>query len=283
MKNNQLVNTVKKTLSLFSQYEMGVYSGNASLLILMAMIPLLMLVISAVNMLPGYSAADSVEFLSRFVPDVPQVQALISNVLENLSRQSGGLIASISALTTLWSASGGISAIQIGLEKLHGTQRPGLKGKPAALLFTVMYVLLLPSVLVFQILRESIQELIGNALGYLGMDRLAAQISAIMQYSGWIVLAAMVIIVILTYAFLPAGKRTLKSQLPGSLFTCILWIVFTLCFSYFIPRFWKASSIYGSLASVFLMTMWLKFMIMILFYGAALNKALEEPSGIKEA
>ena len=100
MKNNQLVNTVKKTLSLFSQYEMGVCSGNASLLILMAMIPLLMLVISAVNMLPGYSAADSVEFLSRFVPDVPQVQALISNVLENLSRQSGGLIASISALTS---------------------------------------------------------------------------------------------------------------------------------------------------------------------------------------
>jgi membrane protein len=276
MKNNRLINTVKKMLSLFSQYEMGVYSGNASLLILMAMIPLLMLVISVVNSLPGYSAADAGEFLSRFVPDVPQVQALISNVLDNLSRQSGGLIASISAVTTLWSASGGISAVQTGLEKLHWTQRSSLKGKPAALLFTVLYVLLIPSVLVFQILRESIQELISNALGYLGMDALAQQISSVMQFSGWIVLAAMVLTVILTYTYLPNGKRTLKSQLPGSVFTCVLWIVFTLAFSFFIPRFWKASSIYGSLASIFLMTMWLKFMIMILFYGAALNKAMEE-------
>ena len=47
-------------------------------------------------------------------------------------------------------------------------------------------------------------------------------------------------------------------------------------FEIFITRFWKASSLYGSLASIFLAAMWLKTITTILFYGEALNVALQE-------
>ena len=58
------------------------------------------------------------------------------------------------------------------------------------------------------------------------------------------------------------------------MFTTLLWLAFSAVFEIFITRFWKASSLYGSLAAVFLAAMWLKTITMILFYGEALNEAL---------
>ena len=94
--------------------------------------------------------------------------------------------------------------------------------------------------------------------------------------SGAVTIVISLLILLLTYTYLPGGKRSIKSQLPGAVLTSIIWAVFSLFFSFFIPRFWKASSLYGSLASVFLVAMWLQTMMTILFYGAALNTVLEE-------
>ena len=77
---------------------------------------------------------------------------------------------------------------------------------------------------------------------------------------------------------LPGGRRKLKKQLPGTIFTAVLWFAFTKLFSIFIPMFYRSSGVYGSLASLFLMLMWLRFIVTILFFGAALNSALETES-----
>ena len=97
-----------------------------------------------------------------------------------------------------------------------------------------------------------------------------------MEYSGLITVAAMVLVILLTYTFLQGGRRRLRLQLPGAVFTTVLWLAFSAFFEIFITRFWKASSLYGSLAAIFLAAMWLKSITMILFYGAALNEALLE-------
>ncbi|MCR5795865.1 MAG: YihY/virulence factor BrkB family protein [Solobacterium sp.] len=255
---------------------MEIYSGYAALYILMSLVPLVMLVISAGMILSAFSAEDVCGFLYRLLPNVPEVQEMMENIVTNLLQQSGRTVVSISAVTTLWSASNGLSAIQAGLEKIRGTRRPSFKGKPRALLFTVLYVLLIPALLVFQILRSSVESLLNSLFTALHLDPLISKIPQFMGLSSLIVLAASILIIVLTYTWLPAGRKTLKSQLPGAVSSCVFCTAFTLGFSWFIPRFWKASSIYGSLAAVFLTAMWLNIMITILFYGAALNRALED-------
>jgi membrane protein len=64
--------------------------------------------------------------------------------------------------------------------------------------------------------------------------------------------------------------------MPGAFFTALIWTLFTAAFSFFIPRFWKASNIYGSLAALFLSALWLKFIIAILFFGMAINQAFAD-------
>lgn len=282
MKNNKFVKLIRYTITAFSAGEMSVYSGYATLYILMAMVPLLMLVIAAVNLLPGFSAEDFSNLVFRMLPEIPEVKEMLKEIISNLNRQSSGIVASVSALTSLWSASNGLSAIQTGLEKLYGTQRPSLVGKPMALAFTLLYILLIPSLLIFQVLRSTLTDTLKAILAKIGLVSFAGNIGGILRLSGIVVLALMILVIVLTYTYLPNGKRTVKSQLPGSVFSCILWTVFTFGFAFFIPRFWKASSFYGSLAAVFLSAMWLKFIITILFYGASLNKSCAELFGAEK-
>ena len=269
----KVIDVVKKTLKVFSENEMSVYSGYASLYILTAFIPLLILIITAVNMLPGYDVTDFLDFIFEHIPDIPQVRKMLEEMIWNLNKQSGGLVASVSALTTLWSASNGVSAIQASLQRLEGMARSNLRGKPSALVFTVIYILLIPSMLIFQVLGDSLQNLIRSAADILPLTLNADTLVSIVKVSGLVILAVMLFVIVLTYAYLPKGMRPLKTRLPGAVFTSVCWVVFSKAFAYFIPRFWN-SSLYGSLAAVFLSIMWLKVIVTILFYGGALNEAL---------
>ena len=217
-------------------------------------------------------------------------------MITNLKNQSGGLLASAAAITTLWSASRGVSAIQKGLDQLDleeekseisEVEMQSLKktGKNAArsimkqLVFTLMLVVLIPALLVFEMLGGSIAGTIYSAVEKLGSEKLTAtfsQIDSFFHTSSLIVILFAVLVILLFYAILPEKHKTLKSQLPGTLFTGVCWLVFTKLFSFFIPRFYHASSLYGSLASLFLVLLWLRFVIMILFAGGVLNHVLEE-------
>ena len=87
--------------------------------------------------------------------------------------------------------------------------------------------------------------------------------------------AAAVFLILILYTLLPGGKQPLKEQIPGAVFTSLGWLVFTEVFTRFVPLFWK-SSVYGSLASLFLTITWVKVSVMILFLGDALNAAWKE-------
>ena len=117
------VRLVKRILAINKEAELGVYAGYATLFILMAAVPLLMLVITAVNLAPHFSTEDFTDLLLKVLPDLAQVKALILTVVQNLNNQTSGILAGIAALTTLWSASAGVTAIQKGLMKVT----PGAK------------------------------------------------------------------------------------------------------------------------------------------------------------
>jgi len=271
----KLINIVKKVLGIYKETETPVYAGYATLYILMAVLPLLMLVVAAVNMMPGFSVENFTSFLFQFLPDLPEIQSLITNIMTNLKSQSSGLLASVAALTSLWSASSGVSAIQTGLKKITPGSENSIWDKPRALLFTFLFAIAMLSMLVFQILGDMIADGVDWVLGFLNMDGIPWLASA-MQITGILTAVGVVLVIALMFTYLPGGKRTMKSQMPGAIFTAVLWAVFSALFAFFIPRVWKASAMYGSLTSIFLLNMWLKFIITILLVGAGLNRALHE-------
>ena len=266
-----------KTLKYFSEGEMTVYSGNATLFIITAAFPFIMLIIAIVNMLPGYSPKDVTEMFFKILPDLDSLKEFVEAMIVNLKNQSGGILASAAALTTLWSASQGVAAIQAGLNKLDGTQTgKGILNIIKRLVCTLLLVVLFPALLVFEVLGESIKGVINNIMEKIGLESIDSLLSSILDLSIIIIAVVAVVVILFIYAYLPAQKHSLKSMLPGTIFCVVGWIVFTELFAFFIPRFYHASSLYGSLASLFLALLWIRIIIMILFFGGALNKALQD-------
>lgn len=278
----KLIDLAKRTQRIYAGNEMAVYSGYATLYILMAMIPLLTLVIGLVNLVPTVDLENLRSVVQELLPDVPQVQTLFEIVIANVNRRAGTLAVSVSVIASLWSASAGVAAIQAGLQKISGTGGSFIRKRGAALLYTLLFVLLIPALLVFRVLRGSIETLIASLNQALNIPDIASWLLRFMEYSGIITVAAMVLVILLTYTFLQGERRRLRLQLPGAVFTTVLWLAFSAFFEIFITRFWKASSLYGSLAAIFLAAMWLKSITMILFYGAALNEALLEERQAEE-
>lgn len=268
---------IRRTLEIYNKHEMNVYAGYATFYLMISFVPLLMMIISIINMLPWFTVEDVSNFLMEVIPDIPQVRNTLLGIIVNLNRHSGRLVVYVMAFTCLWTGSHGISALMGGLEKINHIKRGYFIDKPKAILYAMIFSLLIPSMLVFQLLRSSIEQGITKIFDMLSLPEIGARINSVIQYSGIITILAMILVIVLTFTFLPYGRRKIRKQIPGSLLTSLLWIVFTNAFGFFINRFWTMSSVYGTLAAVFLVAMWLKFIITFLFYGASLNRAIQVP------
>ena len=294
----QFKNLILRGYEIFRDSKMSVYSGYATLFIVTAVFPCIILIISIVNLLPGYSAKDVADILFQILPDLGPIKDLVESLMTDLKGQTGGLLASAAAVTTLWSASKGVSAIQNGLNQLDSDEldreakkeeeeHPGLlakglklaKGLLKRLFFTLMVIILIPALLVFEMLGDSIAGTICSAIQKVNpnvQDSTLSTIDSIFNVSSLVVILLALLVILQIFAYLPVKRRTLRSQLPGGILTGVSWFLFTELFSFFIPRFYHASNLYGSLASLFLLLLWLRFVVMILFAGGVLNHALEE-------
>lgn len=268
---------IKNMLTIYIDNELKVYGGYAALKIFSALFPFLMLLLTLLNRIPGYNPEALADFVCSFVPDIPQMQELLRNILSNLFVQSSGSIMILSLAASLYSSSRGVSATQKGLEKISGfeaqTTKQDIRQTLKSIVFTVMLLLLFPAMLMFDLLGGLLKDGLQYLFDLFGVIFMGGNIAGFISLSSVITAAVCVFAVLITYVWLPGGRRTVKSQLPGVLFTSVGGVAFTELFTVFIKYFWK-SSVYGSLASVFLVIMWLQSMINILYLGAELNEIL---------
>lgn len=288
------IDLIKRGIQLYLENDIPVFAGYTTLFIVTAFFPFVMLILSVINLFPGFSIEDVTDYFLQILPDLAPVKELIKSVITNLKDQSSGLLASAAAVATLWSASKGASAVQKGLNhleqkednetgeaenyrtegKIKGTVMSILK----RLLFTVILIILIPAMLLFEMLGNSIESAIRNVLQITQTESINAVLEIIDSFfhvSPFLVMLFSFLVTLVIYTLLPSKRRDLKSLLPGAVFTVICWILFTKLFSLFVPWFFNFS-LYGSLASLFLIFLWVLITVIILFVGDILNRVLEE-------
>ena len=270
---------IADTQRIYLDNQMSVYAGYTTLYILMAMVPLLTLLIGVVNLLPDVSLQHVESVIQDLLPNVTELRSMLHNIIANVNRRAGTLAISVSLIASLWSASNGVSAIQLALRKISGRGGSFFRRRAAAMLYTLIFIALIPALFIFRVLRGSLEQLIVVINRALNIPDIAGRIVDFIEYSGVVTAVVMAAVILLAYSFLPGDHRKPRTQLPGALFSTVLWLAFSRLFELFIERFWQASSIYGSLASIFLTALWLKTITMILLYGAALNEAIGRAKG----
>ena len=251
----------KQIYDKFVRDEITVYAAQASFFIVLSSVPFIILLLTVLQFVPAVQQSDLLYLLSRLLPI--EVQPLVYTIIgENYSKSSA------SSIVTLWSAARGMQGIERGLNRIIGC--PKRRGYVISRLINSGYTIVFMAVCVISLALLVFGTVLQNlALRFLPFLRFLSPYLISLRS----ILSLIILAVFFTglYTFLPYEKMRLKSQLPGAVFSTVCWILFSFAFSLYFKYFSRFSTMYGSLASVAVLMLWLYFCICILFMGAEIN------------
>lgn len=260
----------KQIFDKYKQDEVTVYAAQASFFIVIAFFPFIMLLLTLIQLIPAVSKSDLLYTLVSILPDM--LDSLVIGIVDDLYTKSPGTIVSITAVTALWSAARGMQAMERGMNRVFETPetRGYLLRRLVCTGYTFLFIIACIVSLILLVLGESIQKIIlhwiptqAAVTGYvISLRALMAPWLLVLIFSG-------------LYTYVPIKRHSLRSQLPGALFSTLGWMVFSSLFSIYFNNFSNYSYMYGSLTAIVILMLWLYICICILLIGAEINYYLE--------
>lgn len=263
-----LIVAVKQIYDKYAEDEMTVYAAQVSFFIILSVFPFIMLLLTAVQMIPSVSNAKFMEVIVGLVPT--DYKALAFRVVNDLSLKSPATMVSVTAITALWSAGRGMFSVARGLNRVNGQgeKRWYVINRLICSGYTVVFILVCLISLGFLVFGDMIRTVL--------VDRFPVFTDIVTHVINFRVIWILMILVMFflgIYTFVPDKKLKLKDQIPGALFSTIGWMGFSFAFSLYFNHIGgkNYSYMYGSLAAIVLLLLWLYFCMCILFFGAELN------------
>lgn len=249
---------------------MSVYAAQASFFLVISAIPLLMLIFSIINLFINIDQQTLLHTINSLAPT--EISGLLTTVINELfDKTSSVSVISITAVSTLWLASRGIMALYTGLNSIyHAPTRNYFYKRILSVIYTLAFIAALILAALLFVFGNKLEYFIGGH-----SETLMSIIQFLLKGKIIIIMAYLTILIALFFTFLPKKKLSFKRQLPGAAFSAVGWIVFTFIYSIYINNFSNYSYVYGSLAAVVLLMLWLYFCMNIFLYGAQINKMIE--------
>jgi len=97
----------------------------------------------------------------------------------------------------------------------------------------------------------------------------------ILRYGVSIIVTFVSVILINKLALYKNTKTSIRSLVPGAIFTVFLWFIISWLFNIYIENFTNYSALYGSIAAIIILMLWLNIMCIILLLGSEINAILE--------
>ncbi len=245
-----------------------VYASQASFYLIISALPFAMLLLSLVQFL---LPVDATTLYTVLMPLLPQKLHRAAEIvtLELFDRSAG--ILSLSAVTALWTASRGVAAVSRGVRRVYDIKNPTfLRSAVRDALNTLLLLLIM--------LLSLAMLMFGTAVvGFMAKHLIISK--AVLDFFGGFRVVIFLGVMTLLFAFiyrLIAGKAMpFKKHLWGGAFAALGWVLFSLGYEFYIENFSNYSYIYGSLAAVVLLMLWLYFCMIIFLYGAEINMMLK--------
>ena len=268
----RLIIRIKQIYDKFAADEMTVYAAQASFFTIIAAFPFIMLLLTVVQIVPSVSQGELMEFILALVP--VGYKSVAFRVISDLSLKSPATMISVTAITALWSSSRGMMSIAKGLNRVQGKveKRWYIVKRLICSGYTIVFILVCVLSLGLLVFGTTIQNFV------LRQFPLIARVTQhIISLRTLLALAFFMFVFAGIYTYVPDRKLSLKSQLPGAMFTTAGWILFSMAFSLYFKLFGgnNFSYMYGSLTAIVLLMLWLYGCICVLFFGAELNYYLE--------
>ena len=250
-------------------------AGGVTFYVLLATFPAITAFISVYGLFLDPTTVEDILFkLSAILPD--DALDLIGAQMVRLTQQKHEVLSAtlaVSTLISIWSANSGMKALLIGLNVAYSeTEKRRYFERSmfcyAATLGTVLFL----AIFVFLVAAA---PTVWKAAGLEGIGFVWASLRWLAVY----LIAATAFILIYRYG--PSRRRARWRWVSfGGASAALLWMIGSLCFTFYLDNFNQLGVTYGSLGAVIGFMLWVWVSLMVLLVGAELNAEIEHQTAL---
>lgn len=261
-------------LKVLRRNDMVILPGNLSFYFVLAIIPVLSMISYGASILNL-----SVDYLYNFMAHSfsSEIADLILGV--DLGKNIG-IQFIITLILGMYIASNGADSIITTSNTIYGFKNNSwLKRRFKAIGMTLLIVLLLIFMLIVPVFGNTIIALIEDVnLNPTFTNKIVAIFNLVNGPLSWVFIFAIVRII---YIVAPDKKTKNRIINYGALFTTVGWISGTKLYSVYVTNYAKYSALYGGLAGIVALMIWIYFLSYIFTVGIALNSQKDEINLLK--
>lgn len=246
-----------------SAENVSAYAAGTAFFTFLSLIPLLMV---ACCILPYTPVTESMLMkLIAYVTPHPANGFMVSVVEEAYDESTGVL--SVAAVVALWTAAKGMMALMRGLDAVNGVtkQKNYFLLRLEASLYTVLMLAAIIGTLTILVFGNVIAKTVERAV-----PQVEVLLRILMPFRFVVIWIILAFVFALIYTYVPGKRLSFRKQIPGALFSAVSWSIFSWGFSVYIDYF-GGFSMYGKLATVIIVMLWLYFCMYIILIGAKIN------------
>jgi membrane protein len=274
--------TLKRTALEFQEDNLTDWAATLTYYGLLALFPALIVLVSLVGLLgdPQSTTDTLTDIVTKVGPDsaASTFAGPIQQVTE--SRSTAGFALVAGTLIALWSASGYLGAFIRASNVIYETRegRPFWKLGPLQLLLTLVVVILLAVMATGVVLTGPIVSDVAEPIG------VSDTAVTVWNYAKWLAIALLFVLMIglIYYASPNVKQRGFKWITVGGLVALITWLVASAGFGLYVSQFGSYNKVYGSLAGVVIILIWMWITNLAILFGHELNAERERNVELEE-
>lgn len=250
---------IKSILNLLTKPYMRILPGNLAFSFMVALIPILLIIVSFLNIL-NMAIPTISDKLSNIIPI-----AVLDIIVSFLN--SNGWNSFLFLIIGLWTASSGMDALIIASNVVYDYENNSyLKRRLKALFLTLLLILIIIINLGILVFGSSVISFI------IRLFNINNNILFFFNYLKWPI-AIILIYFIVKIIYIMAPDRNIQNKIvnKGSLYTTILWMILSAIYSYYVSDIANYGLNYGSLANIIILLVWLYIISFVLVLGTAIN------------
>src|SRR5512132_736622 len=274
--------TLKRTALEFQEDNLTDWAATLTYYGLLALFPALIVLVSIVGLVgnPESTTNTLTDIVTKLGPNsaATTFEGPIKQVTE--SRSTAGFALIVSTLVALWSASGYLGAFIRASNVIYETRegRPFWKLRPLQLLLTLVVVLLLVVMALGVVLTGPIVSDVAEPIG------VSDTAVSIWNYAKWLLIAVLFVLMIglIYYASPNVRQRGFKWISPGAVVALVVWLLASAGFGIYVSQFGSYNKVYGSLAGVVIILIWMWLTNLAILFGHELNAERERDVQLEE-
>ncbi|MGQ3027923.1 MAG: YihY/virulence factor BrkB family protein [Ferrovibrionaceae bacterium] len=245
-------------------------SGHMAFTAILALFPFLIFLTALAGFVGDATMAERfVSFMLEFGPG-PVTDVLAPVVRDVLTQQRGDIL-TVGIVLALWTASSGVEALRLLLNRSYGVveDRPIWKLRLQSVMLVLVGAIFALLISVIIVLGPVIWHLLER---FSAVSPFKEDLWFLARYG----FASVMLIVGLSalHRLLPRRRKPMAQLWPGVILTCVVWLLVAAAFSIYVTKLATYSVTYGSLGGVIATLIFFYVTAIIFAFGAEVNGAL---------